>query len=515
MLYSFDINSYKDGFSNDEYTCIDIPMAGACGVYDFENYYKFCLTLSFHALWNAPEEWLADGRWWDYVGSLTPCLEELNFQQNKIAVHSKEDFLEKVEYNMQKGCPIMILTSYDKLYYHKYYQTEEGKQNHLLLIDSWNTDTKILTIRDSTFLIGQNLVERDINVLFPLNLTEDMVWDIVESSDKSIIVVTQTDDMPVPYLDIMTRGIERAKQFPDPLAMVTKYFEIIERLSGHQMEFMRRRITGSLIGMKMILLRIAEKEELKIDDLISYIDEYIQIRKQIVNKLNKLMMKNEMMSEEDVVHYSGMLSERNKGLIERLTVFTEQISTKKNMTQYPIPIEEFMNNKAFHWDKSLAKCLTDNYLFFEMEKDVIEKQKKRSDVNYELFKPWDVPEFDNISCSGQVLKVKKGVYQRIHILACAEYGNFTESLQVYRGEQKVNDIPWQVSDFYLTPNFGERVFCSGKTYQYKNEAGDVDILPFRSRVLEYELINTEEEMDTIILPNCEHIHIFAITLLSF
>ena len=55
-----------------------------------------------------------------------------------------------------------------------------------------------------------------------------------------------------------------------------------------------------------------------------------------------------------------------------------------------------MNNKAFHWDKSIAKCLTDNFLFFEMEKDLIEKQKKKSDVNYELFKPWDVSEFDNI-----------------------------------------------------------------------------------------------------------------------
>ena len=117
---------------------------------------------------------------------------------------------------------------------------------------------------------------------------------------------------------------------------------------------------------------------------------------------------------------------------------------------------------------------------------------------------------DNISCSSQIIPVPPGEYKGILILGSSEWGNYTEHMKLnhaggYEVTIRINLSDWAARN----PLFDEKVMWKGKVYD-KNEGR-----------LYYDLYSIfailrpfpgTEKLESITLPECTNMHIFAITL---
>ena len=118
---------------------------------------------------------------------------------------------------------------------------------------------------------------------------------------------------------------------------------------------------------------------------------------------------------------------------------------------------------------------------------------------------------DNIECEGQNIIIEKNKYSSIMILCCAEWGSFIENIVFRTVDGNLYNIDIGVTDWFSQAQFGEEIAWQGRgaeTIKGKTTEILVEVKLFAK---EY-FIEIEEEIDCIILPKCNNIHIFAITL---
>lgn len=121
--------------------------------------------------------------------------------------------------------------------------------------------------------------------------------------------------------------------------------------------------------------------------------------------------------------------------------------------------------------------------------------------------------YDNISCNSQKIAVIEDIYSSIMIMACSEYGDFLSYATLEFNDGKNKKMLLSVSNWWNDNSiFDDEVIAwSGKKIE-KNENGvQVENKSYNIFAQNY-LITENRVLSNIILPNCSHIHIFAITL---
>jgi hypothetical protein len=119
---------------------------------------------------------------------------------------------------------------------------------------------------------------------------------------------------------------------------------------------------------------------------------------------------------------------------------------------------------------------------------------------------------DNISCDGQIIQVPKGYYNQIVLLGCGVLGIYYESLGIRYVDGKIEKIQIGFSAPYGGELlFGESIAWEGNIVFKKNNKAELE--PKKKPILakSYHLDNGKN-IDSIILPTCPFIHIFAISL---
>lgn len=121
--------------------------------------------------------------------------------------------------------------------------------------------------------------------------------------------------------------------------------------------------------------------------------------------------------------------------------------------------------------------------------------------------------YDNISCSGEEIIVTEASYSSILFIGCAEWGNQVEKLGIQYAEEKC-EIPFCFSDLsFETPAFDEQVIWEGKCVERKD--GRIICNPWVAKAHLFAKsvkVDSKKTMLSIQLPNCNNIHIFAISM---
>lgn len=123
---------------------------------------------------------------------------------------------------------------------------------------------------------------------------------------------------------------------------------------------------------------------------------------------------------------------------------------------------------------------------------------------------FDVDLFDNIACNGQAISIGINNPKSITILACAEFGSFKEDIKLVfdSGEDHLN--MGFTSWLSPCPKFGEEIAVTGKGIEKEKnlQAYPYPVFLYSST----ERIDKIGYLETIMLPLCLNVHIFALTI---
>lgn len=520
-MHLLDIDLYKDGFTHDEYTCMDIPVAAACGYFNRDNYFDFLYLMAVKSNFGF------------YSKDIKPnmvkenCeipLSQLGFNINRVEIESKEAFFQYIEESIQQKKPVLMSIKYKGLFYDKFYQDKEGEMVHLLLISGWNPKIKILTIRDSSFFIGLDLNDNKVNVLFPLNLKQDYVWDIFydswfQSDDNNskkynyLYQIEQSQDIPEQNILHYLLLLEQSYQ---------KYGSVLERriLSFDEKDknmifsFWQRQYAGNIAGIMMIIKRWLKRQEMDYISCSGMEEEYIANRKVVINSLYRTTLRGKLPSEEKKKELACKIRENDKMFFDYIHELIKEVKKQMDCIEYhKIPLESFYNNKAIGRSPSEETAdISGTGIYYYFANNEYERALEKGKEKYFFSKNIAQRDVDNISCKGQVIPLEEGVYSKVLILGCSEYGSYKEKLKFYHNNTLIDETDFKVSDFYQLPIYGETIFCAGDTFQRDDDG--LRQLNFNARIYMYEISVKNEVINQIQLPDRRNIHIFSMTLLS-
>lgn len=128
--------------------------------------------------------------------------------------------------------------------------------------------------------------------------------------------------------------------------------------------------------------------------------------------------------------------------------------------------------------------------------------------------------YDNIICQGQVLSVNKPInnLSKIMFLMCSEFTSCEIVVELIFSDGSIEIIKVGVTSWlYPEPEYSDEIALVGKPVQRKG--GDIEktfCYNFLGNIYasRYELKSYGKELNTIKLPDCENVHVFAISIAS-
>ncbi|WFR57110.1 hypothetical protein QA584_26450 [Anaerocolumna sp. AGMB13025] len=172
------IDMYKNGYSKEMFDCIDIPLAAAAGYYNYDYYFYYGMLTAVERNWGS--SYLLDFDTIDNVINTRNdnVLKVIGLQMITHLIDKKEDVLDRLKESLQRKVPILLYVQHCSLFYNLYYKDGTGENLHLLIIDGYDPDKNIFRVRDNAFLRGVEILDKDSDIMFPIQLTENMIMDI-------------------------------------------------------------------------------------------------------------------------------------------------------------------------------------------------------------------------------------------------------------------------------------------------------------------------------------------------
>ena len=186
---------------------------------------------------------------------------------------------------------------------------------------------------------------------------------------------------------------------------------------------------------------------------------------------------------------------------------------QRNITenQFYIDLSEYFNNIGFGvTDRKLINKadFTGTGQFFIPEKFPWHKIYHVGNMSFKLAHIGE-NNADNISCMGQNILISNGLFSKLFILGCCEYGFFEGTFKIIYSNGDTVDLYVYFSDWTFAPSNGEYIAWEGFKSENQNfdYSGKVKIF-----AREYDILQNQQEISSIVLPDCPNMHIFAITL---
>jgi hypothetical protein len=172
-----------------------------------------------------------------------------------------------------------------------------------------------------------------------------------------------------------------------------------------------------------------------------------------------------------------------------------------------IDLSKFYNNAGVRLvGTEKSADMTGLGAYIEYEEKQIEKAILEHKCFYEFREIAKYP-LDNMLCQGQEIDIPAGVYNRIKVLGCSDYGNFSDYLTIYYEDMEKKQIIQFSSWINKEPLFNEQVYCTGKLKETNVR------LRQSEGTLFIQTIELQQRMiHSIKLPDCPTMHIFLLHL---
>lgn len=488
--------------------CVNIPIGAASGFYDSDNYYKYTFLAAVHNNWYTYDK----RRWLSFINQSNLSLNRIGLELKCHEVQDADDFVSIIQENIKKKIPVLLFVKYSAEYYHDYYKDPSFESKHVLIVDKWNEETGIYTMRDSAYLRETKLWKVDGECLFPVCYLEEQVkylWTNSYCEDdlntQFIYTIEQVSSEKCSYVDILeylANGDLKKSKFSD-------YILDSSDRSDELWNYDRKDFIGNMKGIYKILRYWEEKERIELESwkaLMQYEMQFSRERDLIFNKLLKYHKKNKEMPQDILQQLVQRNEENDKKFFELIRCFCNEYRNKKIEEEiFPVAIEPFFNNEAiaFNLETNSSADISNTGVFFYFP-----SMTKPDNTRVGIVEKTADGQFDNISCNGEEIVYEKGTYKELVLLACAEYGNFTEKVRFFNEEEQIFDTTVSFSDFFVNPSFNEERCYSGEAY-FRESKDESRKLEFTSKIFKYDIRLPEMESNKIVLPVQRNIHIFA------
>lgn len=219
------------------------------------------------------------------------------------------------------------------------------------------------------------------------------------------------------------------------------------------------------------------------------------------------MNKNEFkMAVKGGIYFYDMVNSNIEKQFENIEQTESKIIVSSN--NYLLDLKPFYNNNGCSYEINDKSDLTMRGQYF-LDKSIPGKMVvEYEDIQFQF--PDITSTFDNISCEGQIINIKKGIYNKLYILGCCENGSFFDYVELYNENKFVGKVKIELSSWLnYTLCSDEKILFSFSTYDRSSKL----FKESKQNLYVYmQTINFSGYIDAIKMPNCENMHIFAITL---
>lgn len=261
MLKSLKIDYYTNEYGVMHTNCIDYPIAGATGYYNYDNYFYYCFYYSVLKNWS-------DVKKNDGVIFTQKILDKLGLTLKLNEVKDAFELIASIKENIDSECPVVMIVKYRVLFFLITYLTNI-KLNHAIVISDYDKERKFVVIREC-FLnleVTQNVMRG--HPFFKLQLTEDLISDIwIKSNNffreensifynKLLSIKKISEPKITSYNDLVEDFINNYNINDSNLIQIVDRFNnnITEMKDSINIELKRRDFHGSII----ILFDVFEK----------------------------------------------------------------------------------------------------------------------------------------------------------------------------------------------------------------------------------------------------------------
>ena len=296
MLKSLDISVYQDGYNISQIDCINLPIAGAAGAFKLEYYYYFCFY-----------QCLLDN-WTDISGESIIATKSLIFERLGLSLKlekatSARELVKIIKNSIDKQHPVFLIVKYNTLFYYKEYRNAKYQSNHTLLISGYDAEKGIFIIREFSHIRQAIWPTISADILCELRLTEEMLIEIWENSNKvfkkedqalyqSLFVVEEKEkNHTKSIVDLLRDGLEIGKVEKSRLMeLVNQYNQSHAYFKNDRFnEMIRRALHGSLYVLFNVIERAPEFKGVDAEFKVKFGDfkeRLIKYRYQLLSRLN-------------------------------------------------------------------------------------------------------------------------------------------------------------------------------------------------------------------------------------
>lgn len=230
------------------------------------------------------------------------------------------------------------------------------------------------------------------------------------------------------------------------------------------------------------------------DKTVSILESVMELERNIVDSLGRITDSNE---------FSGIDLD-SVGLQEQEKIYVPELHTFVNL-------EKHFNNIAFHSiiSNDCAADITGTGHYFLSENAPGGQVIKVNNMSFEF--PYikdNIP--DNIMCQGQIIDLPEAKYRGIMFLGCCEWGSYVDYAKLNFNNSENLDIQINFSDWAIAaPIYDECVAWRGSVY----DKTLFKILHEKNSLFAlFRPIHKNDQLQSITLPQCPNMHIFAVTL---
>lgn len=180
-----DIDLYFDGFNVGQVNCIDLPIAGAAGLYRRENYFYHCFYFGLFVNWTDINET-------EFYEFRNDILAKLGLTIHRHKIETSQELFTLIRTSIDHNIPVVFYSRYKYLFYSIFYMDDNvihSRTEHGLLATGYDAERSIFQLRDIKVLDSESNpgIEKfyQADPLYKLQLTERMVDEIWTPSNDS------------------------------------------------------------------------------------------------------------------------------------------------------------------------------------------------------------------------------------------------------------------------------------------------------------------------------------------
>jgi len=303
--------------------CFDTPLAYASSYYNPDYYFCYFLITHLYNNWELNK--------FPFEKAKNNILVKLGLKMSSDRADSKENFNALIRKKINNNNPVFIVFDY----YNMFFEPDHYLKEHIphgTIITAYEEDKKRFVLQDGAHMQFEGL--------YPLYLTEDIVYDIWEKSNtyfkqnvanpyyNRIFYITKNDKinpktLPETLEYFLLKGIQKENN----LIHIIKENDISVFKGFFEQMNLRRDFYIAHEMMFNVLKKIIETEKIIIsnDELNDFIIAYLTSRDAIISKIIKTSLKGKIFDQENILEWTEIIRNFDTKLFDIIQRIVDQV----------------------------------------------------------------------------------------------------------------------------------------------------------------------------------------------